>query len=105
MGLIEAMPGPMVWLAAKAVVTAEGGSVPLRIRNLRETPVYLHRYQKLAQLSLVDLTDVVSSSVNLTMAALGHGAFHLQQLSMTPEAGAPSIPVDLSGAPLTSTKR
>lgn len=80
---------------------AEGGRVLVRIRNLGETPVCLHRYQKLAQLSLVNPANVVSSSVDLTMAALGQVAVHLQQLSTAPEASAPPIPVDLSSANLS----
>ncbi|KAJ8404639.1 hypothetical protein AAFF_G00335020 [Aldrovandia affinis] len=55
LGLLEPFPDPGLCLITQAIVMAEGRRAPIRVINLSDTPVYLHRYQKLGLISRVQL--------------------------------------------------
>ncbi|KAJ8414249.1 hypothetical protein AAFF_G00051190 [Aldrovandia affinis] len=102
LALVEPMLETTPWLVPKVVVSAGGGQIPVRVKNIGETSVYLHRYQKVGRLSLVQPSDVFAGNIRLSMTTPGTIEVHLQQVSFVqaPVTDDP-IPVNLSGANLS----
>ncbi|XP_062384564.1 uncharacterized protein LOC134071743 [Sardina pilchardus] len=101
-GLVEAPPETEAYWVARAVVSAKGNTVPVRLKNLCNRPLFLKKYQKLAQMSLIKPTDVVSGAVQLSMETAGVMEVHLEPEVSLPSSDPSNIPVELENSGLSS---
>ena len=66
-GLVEALPEPGTVSVARTVAVVKHGRVPVRVRNLQDSPVSIGRYQKLGRLSQVNEQDIYGArDISLT---------------------------------------
>ena len=100
LGLVEATPETKAYWIARAVVSAKGNTVPVRLKNVCNRPLFLKKYQKLAQMSLIKPTDVISGTVQLSMETAGVMEVHLQPEPPLTIPDQSDIPVDLDGSAL-----
>ena len=105
LALVESMLEETPWLLARAVVKAEGGQIPIRIKNPGKTPVYLRRYQRVGRLSLVQPGNVFTGNINLSLSSPDTIEVDLQPTSLLDPAAVAPIPVDLSGADLSADEQ
>lgn len=101
LGLVEGTPETESFLVARAVVSAKDHIVPVRVKNVCNRPLFLKKYQKLAQLSLIKPTDVLSGAVTLLMEEAGVMEVHLQPETSSTSPGSEDVPVDLEGSSLS----
>lgn len=66
-------------LTARAVSTVKQGRLPIRVRNISSTPVYLRRHQKLAKAFVVEPADIVQDT-DVSMSRVGE---QVVQVSLT----------------------
>lgn len=102
LGLVEAPPETETNWVARAVVSAKDHMVPVRLKNVCNRPLFQKKYQRLAQLSLIKPTDVISSAVKLSMMTAGVIEVHLQPGTSPSSPDSDDILVDLDGSSLSS---
>lgn len=95
-------------MVARTVSTVQRGRIPIRVRNCGQTPIYLHRYQKLGEVYQVDTTDIMTTDdVSMTLAernVVELGVHSACVSKAQTEAVDASIPVNLSTEGLNETQ-